>query len=90
MHLEGFCAGDAKKDIQSAGSEDSTTDRPNQKAQNPWTSEELAKLKKGLDKFPVGTRLRWDAIAEYVGRSSDEVCDMVYTEFKTRCIRVLL
>lgn len=83
-----FRAGEAKVAEESKESETSETSNAKQQTQQSWTPEELARLKKGLGKFPVGTRSRWEAIAEYVGRSADEVGYTVY-QFVFR-VRILV
>ncbi|XP_041366521.1 dnaJ homolog subfamily C member 1-like [Gigantopelta aegis] len=38
-----------------------------------WTDEEMVLLVKANNKFPGGTHLRWEKIADFVGRSVEEV-----------------
>jgi DnaJ family protein C protein 2 len=53
-------------------------------AQRPWTPEELALLAKCVNKFPGGTRMRWERISEYMAtqlrldtaRPKGEILDM--------------
>jgi len=47
-------------------------------AMGPWSEEELRLLEKGLKKFPVGTKQRWEQVAGFVRtRTVDEVVIMV-------------
>lgn len=39
----------------------------------PWSAQETALLKKALLKFPRGTRNRWEVVAQFCGRSVEEV-----------------
>ena len=48
------------------------------KEMTPWTEEEFRSLEKGMKKYPVGTKNRWEVVAQYVRtRTAEEVIVMV-------------
>eukprot|EP01066_Platyproteum_vivax_P015127 Platyproteum_vivax@DN6723_c0_g1_i2.p1 len=50
------------------------TPRKEQKAEVPWSQEEMTKLAKALQKFPGGVARRWQVISDFIGtRTPDEV-----------------
>ncbi|XP_043692275.1 dnaJ homolog subfamily C member 2-like isoform X2 [Telopea speciosissima] len=52
-----------------------------EKKEKPWGREEIELLKKGMLKYPKGTPLRWEVIAEYIGteRSVEEILKAMKT-----------
>ncbi|RAL48831.1 hypothetical protein DM860_001151 [Cuscuta australis] len=69
-----------KRNIQQNGSTSSVTNghnpfSSNERNEREWSKEEIDLLRKGVQKYPKGTSLRWEVISEYVGtgRTVDEI-----------------
>ncbi|XP_042514552.1 dnaJ homolog subfamily C member 2-like isoform X2 [Macadamia integrifolia] len=52
-----------------------------EKKEKPWGREEIELLRKGMQKYPKGTSLRWEVIADYIGtgRSVEEILKVTKT-----------
>ena len=52
-----------------------------------WSTEELALLTKGINKFPPGTTERWLSIANFIGSKSQKEVIHKAKEISEKCIR---
>jgi len=58
---------ESEPEKESEPEEESEPDKEPEKKDNAWTTEEITLLTKGLTKYPVGTRNRYQLVAELVG-----------------------
>ncbi|KAG2315517.1 hypothetical protein Bca4012_066333 [Brassica carinata] len=64
-----------EKESEKVKAEEPTKLDNTQRKQQPWSKEEIDKLRKGIIKYPKGTSRRWDVISDYIGtgRSVEEI-----------------
>ncbi|KAF2614955.1 hypothetical protein F2Q70_00009801 [Brassica cretica] len=64
-----------KKENEKADGDAEPTKLDNTRKKQPWSKEEIDKLRKGIIKYPKGISRRWEVISDYIGtgRTVEEV-----------------
>ncbi|XP_033144401.1 dnaJ homolog subfamily C member 2 [Brassica rapa] len=64
-----------KKENEKADGDAKPTKLDNTKKKQPWSKEEIDKLRKGIIKYPKGISRRWEVILDYIGtgRTVEEI-----------------